>query len=177
VEYLRVSTILEPFIDWTNIPVDRKEYAAERGTQVHRICLEGLARGIWIPHIPEDCKGYVKSFEIFLKEMVVLVVETEIRLYDNDYGYTGQLDLICQMLNQGIVILDLKTPITKYKVWQGALAAYKNLAVKNGYPIRKAGTLQLDPKGGSPKVDWLKDEAQAFQAFLCGLHAVRWFSS
>jgi len=177
-DYTRVSSVLQPYVDFGGASVSRVQYAAERGSEIHFICLDYMALNLWYPHlIPVEFQGYLNSFQIFLDQMVEEVVAVEIRLYDDVYQYTGRLDLILVMKYEGLVLLDLKTPIKRARTWAAQLASYGNLARKNEFPIPRGrlGSLQLDPGGRRPKCHWYEEEDEAFLMFVNALNVQRYF--
>jgi len=177
-DFIRVSSALEPYVDFGGASVSRVQYAAERGSDIHAICLDYMAVNLWYPHaIPVEFQGYTNSFQIFLDQMVEEVKAVELRLYDDLYQYTGKLDLIVVMKHEGLVLLDLKTPLKRARTWAAQLAAYGNLARKDSFPIPRGrlGSLQLDPGGRRPKCHWYEEEDEAFLMFINALNVQRYF--
>jgi len=164
-------------MDFSQIPEGVLFFATERGILVHQICA-GIAKGLWPPSIPEYAAGYVKSFQDWFDAQVKEVFLVEERLYDNVYFLTGQLDLLLKTKTEGVVVVDLKTPAHSYKTWSGQLAAYLHLArTKTIYsPIKKAGSLQLHPRGGTAKMKWYEEHKADWAMYLNKLSADRYFS-
>lgn len=177
-DYIRVSSALQPYVDFGGASVSRVQYAAERGSDIHEICLEYMALSLWYPsRIPVEYQGYLNSFQVFLDQMVEEIVAVELRLYDDLYQYTGRLDLIVVIRHEGLVLLDLKTPLKRARTWAAQLASYGNLARKHGYaiPPGRLGSLQLDPGGRRPKCHWYEEEDEAFLMFVNALNTQRYF--
>lgn len=174
--YVRVSKILGLYADFSKVKPDVLYFATERGTKVHALCA-AHAQDVWIPEIPEYCKGYFDSFTGWFDKHVTEVFYVEKRFYNEEFFYTGRPDLIVEMRTEGIVLIDNKTPQGKdfERLWRGAIAAYTNL----GMPIymKKAGSLQLDPHGKSARMKWYDETAEDFAQFLHALSAYRFFKT
>lgn len=170
-----VTEVLNPWVDFSHVPPDRLLLASERGTRVHAAC-EAYALGIWSPidSIEEDIRYYVWSFRRWFDTQVAEVLLVEARLTDDRLGYTGQIDLAVVLRTAEVVIVDLKTPVTKSKSWRLQMAGYLNL-----YPrASKAGSLRLNPEGKVPKMDWYDGSAaQDLAVFLSALNCHRYFHS
>lgn len=176
-DYIRVSEVLAPYADFSKIKPDVLYHATERGTRVHAFCA-AYAGDVWIPGIPEHCKGYVDSFTGWFDKHVVSVYSVEERFYNEEFFYTGQPDLILEMKSEGTVLIDNKTPKGKAfeRIWRGAIAAYLNLDIEIPYLTSwKGGSLQLDPKGKSARMKWYDESAADFAQFLHALSAHRFF--
>lgn len=171
-----MTEILSAYSDFSAVPPDVLERAAERGRRVHRICA-ALALGLWVPEIPEECRCYVESFRKWLDLVdTVHLVETE--LADDTYGFVGHPDLVVTLRGEGFArVVDLKTPVVKHRLWRAQIAAYNRLAAPRIVPLRisRSGTLRLSPKGDFPRFDEYSDSAVDFNAFLCALMAYRFF--
>ena len=160
------------------IPPDVLDYASSRGTRVHDLIHEKLD-GKWIPQkaIPQDVKGYLDSFAIFQRDMILETVFAEKEFSCEIYGLTGTLDFGGYLNDRpkDFTILDWKTPLIKQPTWKGQLSAYKYLALSRKYKPKRIGSLQLDPNGGPGKMTWYEDSAEAWEAYLCALTAYRYF--
>jgi hypothetical protein len=177
VSLYRVTEVISDYSDFSMVPPDVLNMASERGTAVHALCA-AYAKGIYTP-VPEPYGGYLNSFMSWFDSEVYRVIDLERRFTHKAFGFTGQPDLIVVLYNGEIVLIDLKTPVTKYKTWKAQLAAYLRLA-RAEYPgIKKAGSLRLNPDGKTATMDWLepKEELVAFNAFLSKLNADRYFRS
>lgn len=166
----RVTEVLKPYTDFSQVPDDgRLELAGERGEVVHR-ALACIVQGLWCPLVLADFQGYLDSFMHFLP-LVKTVQGVELRLVDERLGFSGAIDLLGEIEGQrGISIVDWKTPVSQSPTWAGQMAAYKHLAKAD-----HAGTLQLNPNGGIPKMTWYEHDPYALPAFLSALNAMRYF--
>lgn len=177
--YIRVSTVLAPYADFSKIDPNVLYFATDRGIKVHSLC-SAYAQDIWIPEIPEYCRGYLDSFTNWFDKHVVRVFYVEVRFYNHKFFYTGRPDLIVEMRTEGIVLIDNKTPQGKEfeHLWRGAIAAYTNLEMdlEIVIQINKAGSLQLDPHGKSARMKWYDESAKDFAQFLHALSAYRFFT-
>ena len=175
--YVRVSEALNIYADFSKVKPNVLYFATERGTKVHALCA-AHAQDVWIPEIPEYCKGYFDSFTGWFDKHVVRVFYVEERFYNNDYFYTGRPDLIVEMRSEGIVLIDNKTPQGKEfeHLWRGAIAAYINLELEiPNLSSWKGGSLQLDPRGKNARMKWYDESAKDFAQFLHALSAYRFF--
>ena len=53
------------------------------------------------------------------------------------------------MIDDILTLPDWKTPAALSNIWEARMAAYRHLARKNGYDVKKVGTVRLR-KDGSP---------------------------
>ena len=63
--YTRVTDILKPYRDFSNIPEHILQHAADRGTRVHLYC-ELYASKMLFEEIDQDCEPYLQAFKRFL---------------------------------------------------------------------------------------------------------------
>jgi len=171
-----VTQVLRPFVDFSRIPEDVLEYAAWRGTEVHRLC-SIYAKGLpIIGEIKPSCAGYFLSFQQWFDLAVEKAHLVEAELEDPTYQYHGHPDLICTLRGDpGMTLIDLKTPITESPTWRGQIAAYARLAEVNNHPVIRCGSLQLKQDGGRAKFREYKRDGRDFAAFLAALTAQRYF--
>ena len=171
-----VTRVLGVFNSFDGVPPEVLEAAALRGTKVHGAISATLA-GLFVPDLPEELDGYVRSFLGWLP-VVEEVVLVETQLVDQDNGFTGTPDAIVRIRgDEALSVVDWKTPATKGKLWRAQLAAYKRLARKAGYDVQRAMTLRLKKDGSRAILDEYTETAQDFQAFLNALSAYRWFKA
>ena len=163
IEYIRVSTVLNPFSGLQNINPDILQHAAERGTKVHKIC-EGIISGIGEYGVDEETKPYVESFKLWWEEGKD-VVSIEQRFYCDKHKLTGQVDLIINT-PEGMAIVDIKTSSKPSKTWSAQGSAYYYLACKAGLPIKKVYFLHLSKKGGKPKLIEYEPDPSFFLSIL-----------
>ena len=171
-----VTEILKPWSDFSRIPPAVLEAASVRGTAVHDICAT-IARRLPLLTIPDECYGYVESFNRWFELVVDDVLLVETRLVDMGFAYHGEPDLIIKAKHGEIILVDNKTPIQLVKTWQLQCAGYFNLADKNGMRPDKCGSLRLDPKGGIAKMTFYENSLQDFNLFLQALNLHRFFNT
>lgn len=170
-----VTTVLSVFSDFSKIDPRVLEAAAQRGTEVHRIC-SAIASGLHVPAIPEDIRGYVQSFQSWFDRVEdVLLVEQ--RLRDPVFMYHGKPDLVVRLRgDQAPRLIDLKTPLSRGRLWSAQIAAYERLfTVATGQECPHSGTLRLRRDGRPPIFDECRHGPSDLQAFLCALGAYRHF--
>lgn len=171
---LHISQILAPFAKYDNVPQYRMEEASYRGILVHAASLS-FAQGLWYSPLPEQYHGYFISFESWFLAYVKEVHFVETTLYDNELGICGTPDLIVTMNDGALTIPDLKTSLASQRVWRGQLATYKHLAIKNGYPAERVGSLKLKPDGRPATLELYSESPQDFAAVCAALIAYRYF--
>lgn len=177
-----VTTVLGVYNDFSGIRPNVLEIASSRGTEVHGIC-SAIAQREWVPDIPSDCAPYVLSFQQWFDKNIKEVHLVEQRLIDMVYGFTGCPDLVLTMRDDARILVDLKTPQVKGKLWSSQLAAYRYL-IKEGslsdgtsprLLVDRVGSLRLSAKGSSPIFDEYQDSTMDFVAFLAALSAYKYF--
>ncbi|MCX5906380.1 MAG: hypothetical protein NTY64_04110 [Deltaproteobacteria bacterium] len=106
------------------------------------------------------------------------MVIVEKTLTDQIQGYRGTPDAIVRMKgDDGLTLLDWKTPQVESKNWRIQIAAYRALAEKAGYPIMRVATLQPHPKGKRAKfTEYSLSSLQDFTIFLSALNCHRYFT-
>lgn len=172
-----VTEVLSPWADFSHIPPDRLEAAAERGTAVHNACF-AYAAGLPTVGLRADVEPYVISFRRWFDRVVDRVILCEERITDDRHGYHGEPDLLIAAKHAENILIDAKTPVTKIKTWRVQLAAYKNLCENyTSLPIDRVGSLRLSPDGKTPKMDYYDYQAQDFNVFLSALNAYRFFKT
>jgi hypothetical protein len=172
-----VTKVLQPYADFSMIKPDVLQAASERGTAVHDACF-AYATGLPSFGMDDDVKGYFESFKRWFDAMVKEVLLCEIRLIDEQHGFHGEPDLVVKAKNGEVMLIDVKTPISKSKGWRLQMAGYARLCTLNGYEIDRIGSLRLHPEGKVPKVDWYEEHRmQDFAVFLSALNVYRFFNS
>ena len=170
-----VTQVLGLYRNFSGIRSEVLANAAERGTAAHRICA-ALVQGLWVPSIPDDCRGYIESFRLwtpYIEETVL--VEKE--LVDDKLGYQGRPDWIGRIRgDKTLTVLDWKTSLAKGRLWQAQLAAYGHLAeVGLDRPIGRLASLRLKSDGKKPILDDYRRDPHDMAAFASALNAYRYF--
>lgn len=173
---LSVTQILQPHTDFDAVHPDVLAYAAGKGTRFHTV-IQQLLMGAWVPKVHNDIKGYVTSFKLFASQMIQETVFVEQEFTCNIYNFIGHIDWGGYLKDRPNIftVLDWKTPVSSSPTWKGQLSAYKHLA-RQKYEVQRIGTFQPNKDGKVGKVIWYEDSAQAFEAFLCALTAMNYFS-
>lgn len=130
--YARVTEILSPYNNFTQIDPNVLTRAADRGSRVHKYC-ESYALGLFLPEIDEDCKNYVERFIEWFDERVEEVIFTEKRINDPEIKISGQFDLLVTLKGDDgrRSLIDIKTPENASKSWKLQTAAYRYLCWNN----------------------------------------------
>lgn len=150
-DYIRVTEVLYPFSGLKSVPPAILKNARDRGSKVHEIC-DALIEQIKIEgvfSIDDSISGYINSFNYYLQDKIFL--EKPERFYCEKYMITGECDAIYQE-KDGLVLVDIKTPLKEGKTWQLQVSAYAYLAEKYGYKINRIEVVQLCKKGEKPNV-------------------------
>ena len=169
------TEVIAPWTDFSKIPPDVLQRAADRGTDVHAACTT-FAKGLPVMGLPVELRGYFDSYRRWFEQIVQEVILVEERLFDEANGYCGQIDLLVKTKQGEVVLVDLKTPIALSKSWKLQIASYRHLLEMNGYHPDRCGSLRLSPDGKIPKMDFYEGSAaQDFNIFLHALNCYRFF--
>jgi len=194
-----VTTALARYVDLQHIPPERLQLATARGTKIHDYIFMDLAE-LWVPPalITPEIEGYWNSYLIFKNTMIEKTILIEERLTCTCYGYTGILDW-CGILRgeNGLTVIDWKSPVTEGKTWRSQVAAYWHLVEKHsdilsrfeirhllmidestpdGLPLKRCGALMLSPKGVTPTFkEYTEFQPDYFNDFLLALGAYQAF--
>lgn len=169
-----VTQIISPYTDFSMVPEHILTWATERGRKVHAICA-AICQGLWIPPIPSEYAGYIASFRTWFDMYVEEVIFVEKELVDPVYGFMGHPDFYGKIKDMSYALLDWKTPITLYKQWKIQLSAYRRLLDVKKYKVDVVASLQLDPRGGIPKMERYENSAEDLNIFLGILNAHNYF--
>jgi len=172
-DYPRISTILEPYEDFSMVSEATIVQAQYRGTQVHQYAA-AYALKLWVP-IDNTYTGYFLSFQRWFDKFVKKVIYVEKKLEDPIYGFKGSLDFYGELNSLGMGLIDWKTPLTIYKSWKLRMAAYKRLLDVDKKKVDVVAALQLDPNGGIPKMVRYENSAQDLNIFLGILNGYKYF--
>ena len=168
-----VTKVLSPYADFSHVPPDRLAAAAQRGTAVHEQCRRYAENPAATAYIAPGT--YLSSFIRWHKIMVASLVLAERELFHEKYQFHGHPDFVFILRDGASALIDIKTPITKSRLWCAQLAAYSELCRSNKINVDKRGVLQLDPKGKMAKITWYSEDFRDFNAFLAALTAWRYF--
>lgn len=167
-KYTRVTSVLSPFSGFNLIPAFILKNAAERGTIVHQACT-AIMDDIGVPDLDEKYEGYIKSFQKW--NIGKKYVDRPPRMYCDKYMITGEVDAIYED-EDGLVLVDFKTPLKESKTWPNQGSAYSYLLKVMGYDIKKIEFVKLCKNGNEPKVYVYQED---FYSFLEMLHVYNKF--
>ena len=178
-----VTRALGRYVDLQHIPPERLQLATARGTKIHDYIFMDLAE-LWVPPalITPEIEGYWNSYLIFKNTMIEKTYLIEEKLTCTCWGYTGILDW-CGILRgeEGLTIIDWKSPINQGKTWRSQVAAYWHLVEKHAdppieLPITRCGALMLSPTGRTPSFrEYTEFHADYFNDFILALGAYKAF--
>lgn len=161
IDYIRVTDILYPFSGLTHIPSEILKNAAERGTKVHEIA-DSLIKDLGSFGTDETVRGYIESLELWLPGKKF--IDKPDRFYDDQYALTGECDAIYD--DNGLVLVDFKTPAKESRSWMLQGSAYSYLAKKAGYDIKRIEFVKLDKTGKMPKSYFYQENFDLFLGCL-----------
>ena len=172
-----VTTVLSPWSDFSQVPSDVLDGAAERGKRVHALCA-AWAQGLFAVPGQQD-RGYFESFQRWFDAWVeeVIAVEAE---YLSRHGYSGRPDLICRIKGDELAsVVDFKTPLAVHRAWRPQLAAYRQLANECVCPTKRAFCLRLKRDGSRAIVDEELPETldRDFRIFCYALAVWKFFNN
>lgn len=175
--YPSVTTVLSRYSDFSRVPPDVLQAASERGTRLHCIC-QALAEGLWVPDIDPGDTPYIQSFTLWFEAAVDKVIATEPELKCKRYGFVGHPDAIVKIKgDDGLLLVDLKSPVSMQKSWALQLSAYYHLAKEKWPAINRVGSLRLSPEGKPAKFDeFTKDLSRLFNIFVSALNCHNYFA-
>lgn len=161
---------------FAGIPEHIMAKASARGVLVHASAAAYLG-GFWCAEEPEF-EGYHQSLTDWASEYVEKVIWVEKELLDLKRGFQGHPDALLLLRgDEGLTLLDLKTPKPLSLSWRLQLAGYKLLAEANGHKIARVASLRLDKDGGPAKFQgYTKTLAADRNVFLSALNVWKFFN-
>ena len=166
-----ISQVGRFWLNFDNVPPDKLEFACQRGSDFHRLAALHV-QNLWIDEIPESCAGFFRSFVGWYANFVEEPILVEQTLIHPTLHYHGTPDAILRIQGDtGLTLVDWKTPRALSKSWRLQLAAYRELARANGYPVERVASLQPHPDGGRAKfTGYTKSLTPDFAVFQSGLN-------
>lgn len=156
-------------------PTKQRDAAAEIGTLTH-LLIESHIRGakpVYDDYSKNDIDKAETGFLAFLdweKKNNPVYKETELQLISENYRVGGTVDAIVE-IGDKLIMVDHKTSSGIYESAKIQVAAYRQLAIENGYPIQKVQILHINKKDGSFSEHNLSNDLldNCWKAFLCCL--------
>lgn len=171
-----VTSIIEPYLPYGNLPDDVRNRAMLRGTLVHKLTevydAGEMDADTYEEAIQANLDGYLLCWEKFLKKYKPTMTHAEVVVYHTLWGYAGTVDRVCYI--DGVrTLLEIKTGglIPEY-AWQ--TAAYQ-LALNEGStepPVEKRIAVCLR-ETGTPLIKE-HDDPTDIQAFTGALNIFNW---
>jgi hypothetical protein len=158
------------------IPTFYLERAQARGTDVHAHAAAYL-QGLFY-EVPAEFEGYHQSIRGWVDSFVEKIILVEAELVSAELGFRGHPDAIVVIQgDQGLTLVDWKTPKPLSKSWRLQLSGYKSLAEANGFPIKRVASLRLDANGGPAKfTGYTKTLVADTNVFLSALNVWKFFN-
>jgi len=152
----------------TSVNVEKMNY----GTHVHKITEMYDMKTIDVPDLLDDDRFYLTAYKRFQEDFGFVPSLSETKFFHPVYFYAGTIDRYGAMRDNGYVIIDIKTgrphPCSILQ-----LAAYREMLIVNGHPVRKAYAVYLDSSGEYKAVE-APPGPEPFETFLSALRIVRW---
>jgi hypothetical protein len=161
-QYMRVSEVLHHFAGLHFIPSEILQRASQRGVLVHENC-DAMIMGLGTTFASPEVVGYIISFGKWAEEK--RFIEKPSRFFCDELMLTGECDGI-YIENDGLVMIDIKTPRKESKTWRLQLSAYAYLARKAGYDIKRIEAVKLDKEGKAPKIYSYEEDFDMFKKCL-----------
>jgi hypothetical protein len=170
---LSVTRVLSPFTDFSSVPPDRLQFAADRGRAVHAACA-AYARGLPVL-IDNGAYDFFACFRDWYDKHVARALFIESEFSDpHTYGIIGHPDIVCELADGRVVVVDYKTPAVESPTWKAQLAAYCYL-VRPVVGDADGLALMLSRDGKPARAVTYQRQAQDFAAFVAALTAWRYF--
>lgn len=174
----RVSTILK-ILDsdtYAGVPQAVLHAAAERGIELHRLCLTYLASLDGIHRAPEVEPVYQPAYQAFVRWCTngpykVEPVAIEEPSENGRYGYRGTPDALI-LLDDMEVLIDLKFTASILRINKVQIQAYWRLDLYK--TANRVLLIHIDPVTGDLKVHLIKNSPSDWAAFLNALSVWRW---
>lgn len=164
-----VTQALEPLAGYAGIPNYILAAAADRGTQVHKMC-EYHDYGTLTDYEP-GYQGYLDAWIRFLAESGFEVELVESKMFHPVLRYAGTVDRIGYHKGKR-GLLDIKTTASLMPVVGPQTAAYEGLSVANGDEINFRWAVQLK-MDGTYKLEVMKSRND-MTIFTSCLNLHRW---
>lgn len=132
--YVRVSDVASAYANHHKVPKNVLDYAADRGTQVHKI-IDYIMNDIPVPEdmymfSGKSIKGYVDSWEKYRNKMCYgKLLHQEERFDDDILKLTGKPDLVVQGIDRNYIV-DWKCTKAAGKHWELQASGYGFLLFK-----------------------------------------------
>lgn len=157
-DYVRVTDVLYPLTGLNKVDPNILKNAADRGTKVHEIC-DALLNDLGIYELDNKLQGYIESFATWYPSKKF--IDKPARFYCDKYMITGECDAIYEG-EEGLVLVDIKTPVNESKTWKVQGSAYSYLAKINGYDIKKIEFVKLSKEGKPPTIYQYEEDFPLF---------------
>lgn len=165
-----VTQVLEAakISDFSGVPPDVLQRAADRGTAVHQACWFDDQNDLDESTLDPSLHGYVAAWRRFRDEQQIKITLIETRVYSS-LGFAGTFDRLVEMPKWGEAMLDLKTG-EETASWRIQLAAY----VKGFYgklaPKCRRGAVKLR-QDGTYSLHWyeMREMARDWNVFAGAL--------
>lgn len=177
-DHVRVTDVLAPYHNFSDINPEVLANAARRGELVHQLC-ELHASSLFIPEIDEDCKPYFEAFIKWFDSTVKETVCLEQRINSQKYKLSGKCDMVVILKYDELpTIVDIKTPQITHNSWQLQTAAYRLLLREElGINCHRRLCIKLPKKGSMAVTVEYENHVRDERLFLNALELYRFFET
>ncbi len=158
--YVRVSDVIRPFIDFGHIPKEVLERKAKLGTRVHDAIHEDIEGNF--PVMSANENGYLESFHKWRSSLSPTFLESEVRYCCDKKMVTGCIDTLIKLeREEEAILVDFKTSVQESPIaWPMQAHLYHYLISSTGKKISSRFLfVKLDRFGDYPKVFKYKFDA------------------
>lgn len=142
------------------------------GTYIHKITEMYDNKTIDVPDLLDEDVFYLSAYKKFQWDFGFSPTVSEQKYYHPVHFYAGTIDRYGAMRNGDPALIDIKTgrphPCSILQ-----LAAYREMLIVNGHPVKQAFAVYLDSCGDYKAIE-APPGPESFDVFLSALRIVRW---
>lgn len=124
-EYVSVTKVIYPLVNFENINKEVLDNAAQRGTAVHAICDQFDKGELDMSRVDKELIPYLGAWVNFVEQSGIKFTALEKIVFNKKKMFAGRLDRVGSIGHKKYVI-DIKTGKEKQHYWGVQLAAYRS---------------------------------------------------
>lgn len=156
--------------DALSSPYKKTQSSILRGRTVHSIVESYKKTGNVIDTVPDEFKGYAKSFYKWVDENKIEILANEKTVISEKHGYGGTLDLYVKINGKGPYVVDVKTGKEIYDEASLQLSAYQSALIESNLTAPHIAVLLLSDTG----IHTFKEVQPCFDEFLACKRLWEW---